>query len=80
MLENETARSVNSEAFTAEELIYVLSDRLKDNDGGTAEIHSTFRLFDTEGKGYVTAKDLQRISNELGENLDEDELKVGYHS
>ena len=79
------------EAFTAEELIYLLSDRFKEAED-TDEIQSAFKLFvsdlisfiiivtlqDTDGKGFITVNDLRRISNELGENLGDDELKVSF--
>ena len=75
MLANEAARSVNKDAFCAEELAYVLADRFKESEVKD-EIHSAFGLFDVEGKGYITIDDLRRISNELGESLTDDELKV----
>jgi centrin-3 len=53
----------------------VLDGRFKEAER-TEEIHSAFELFDVENKGYITMDDLRRISNELGENLDEDECRV----
>ena len=38
------------------------------------EIKKIFTLFDIEGKGKISLKDLNRISNELGENIGEKEL------
>ena len=33
-----------------------------------------FRLFDVEGRGYITVKELARVARELGESLSEGEM------
>jgi centrin-3 len=38
------------------------------------EILRAFKLFDTDNKGKISLRDLRKISKELGENLDEEEL------
>lgn len=40
------------------------------------EIRRAFKLFDTEGTGRISLRDLKKVARELGENLEEDELYV----
>lgn len=40
------------------------------------EIARAFRLFDQDGKGKISLRDLRRVAKELNENLDEEELYV----
>lgn len=35
-----------------------------------------FELFDSEGKGVITVEDLRRVARELGEGLEEDEMRA----
>nr|CAD2156983.1 unnamed protein product [Meloidogyne enterolobii] len=74
MLEDSVARSVNREAFTAQELANILSDRLKIDKIGD-EIQTAFQLFDSNEKGFINVEDLKRVAEELGEELNEDEFK-----
>uniref|UniRef100_A0A1I8BWV2 EF-hand domain-containing protein n=1 Tax=Meloidogyne hapla TaxID=6305 RepID=A0A1I8BWV2_MELHA len=74
MFEDSTARSVNPEAFTAQELFNILSDRLKGDKIGD-EIQTAFQLFDSNEKGFINFEDLQKVAKELGEELNEDEFK-----
>ncbi|KAF7639921.1 hypothetical protein Mgra_00000359 [Meloidogyne graminicola] len=74
MMEDSTARSINKEAFTAQELANLLSDRLKIDKIGD-EIQTAFHLFDSDEKGFIDVEDLKRVTKELGEELNEDELK-----
>lgn len=89
MQKNDAARSVNkgvqrragtitailSDSFTVEELIYVLKDKLE-NEDRNREIHGAFELFDVDGKGYISYEDLKRVSQELGEDLKKEEIWV----
>lgn len=39
------------------------------------EILRAFALFDLEDKGFISVDDLRRVSRELGEGLEDDELQ-----
>ncbi|CAB3402137.1 unnamed protein product [Caenorhabditis bovis] len=43
-------------------------------DKVTAEMRSAFKLFDQEGKGYITIENLKMVARELGESMLDSEL------
>jgi centrin-3 len=40
------------------------------------EIKTAFALFDEEGTGKISLKNLKKVAREIGENMKEDELKA----
>ena len=40
------------------------------------ELRKAFELFDEDGTGRITLRNMRRISRELGENLSDDELQA----
>ena len=41
------------------------------------DLFKAFKLFDDDESGKITFGNLQRVANELGENLTDEELQVG---
>ena len=54
---------------------FVVSERILARDP-LEEIRRAFQLFDDDGTGKISLRNLRRVAKELGENLDEDELYV----
>jgi len=59
-----------------EEFLELMAGRegIRDDRNGREEIDKVFRLFDVEGKGTITVKDVTRVAKELGERLTADEI------
>ena len=56
------------------EFLDLMTAKMSDNDSKD-DIRKVFKLFDEEGNGFLSINDLKRVAKELGENMDENELK-----
>lgn len=63
-----------SQEITFEEFLKMVTPRMGERDSAE-EILKVFKLFDEDGTGYITFKNLKRICQELGENLTDDEIQ-----
>lgn len=55
------------------EFLELMAARVSDKDS-REDVLKVFALFDAEGKGRITLRDLTRVAKELGETLSEAEL------
>lgn len=58
-----------------EEFVKVMTTKILQRDP-LDEIRRAFKLFDIDKRGKVGFSDLKRMAQELGENLDDEELKA----
>jgi len=56
----------------------LMTKRVNDRDS-RANINKIFALFDDERTGYISAKNLKRIAQELGENISDEEINELIH-
>ena len=62
-----------TQTLSFDEFVKIMVPRLPDQNS-QEEVFKTFKLFDLNGSGKISLKDLQRIVNEIGENIPEEEL------
>ena len=55
------------------EFLSLMVNKMKDNDS-EEEMQEAFRIFDKEGCGYITKKNLKEVMAHLGENLTNEEI------
>jgi centrin-3 len=58
-----------------EDYFEILAEKYANRDP-VEEMVKAFRLFDDEGTGKISLKQLRRVARELGENLSDDELQA----
>mmetsp|Transcript_2501 Transcript_2501/g.2953 ORF Transcript_2501/g.2953 Transcript_2501/m.2953 type:complete len:117 (+) Transcript_2501:1-351(+) len=63
-----------SGAIDFEEFLDMMTARMSDKDT-REDIAKVFRLFDDDGTGLITIKNLRRVARELGETMTEEELQ-----
>ena len=55
-------------------LIGIVAEKIMDRDP-LEEIKKAFALFDDDGTGKISLRNLRRVAKEIGENIDDDELQ-----
>lgn len=68
-LEADGGGSINFEEF-----LHLMTSRVSDKDS-RENIRKVFNLFDDEKTGFISIKNLRRITKELGEGIEEHELQ-----
>ncbi|XP_020637142.1 uncharacterized protein LOC110072832 isoform X1 [Pogona vitticeps] len=63
-----------SSVIEFEDFLTMMTQKMSEKDG-KEEILKAFRLFDDDGTGKISFKNLKRVSKELGENLTDEELQ-----
>uniref|UniRef100_A0A1A7WXW6 Centrin 4 n=2 Tax=Iconisemion striatum TaxID=60296 RepID=A0A1A7WXW6_9TELE len=57
-----------------DDFVSMMTQKMTEKDS-TEEIMKAFRLFDEDGTGKISFKNLKRVAKELGENLTDEELQ-----
>ncbi|KAJ3092899.1 Calcium-binding component of the spindle pole body (SPB) half-bridge [Quaeritorhiza haematococci] len=53
----------------------VMTERILDRDP-IEELRKAFQLFDDDGSGKISLRNLRRVAKEIGENIDDEELQA----
>ncbi|KAI9325211.1 centrin-1 [Zopfochytrium polystomum] len=62
-------------SLSFDEFLFLMAAKLSEKDTH-AEMMRAFRLFDVEGRGKISFKDLKRVARELGEDMGDDEIQM----
>mmetsp|Transcript_13481 Transcript_13481/g.11548 ORF Transcript_13481/g.11548 Transcript_13481/m.11548 type:complete len:170 (+) Transcript_13481:64-573(+) len=65
----------NSGRIDFQDFYEIMARKFRERDP-TEEILKAFKLFDDDGDGKISLKNLRRVARELGENLSDDELQA----
>ena len=57
-----------------EEFLDMMTARMSDRDT-REDVNKVFRLFDDDGTGTITIRNLRRVARELGETMTDEELQ-----
>merc|ERR1712072_533203 len=57
-----------------DEFYEMMAGKMSEKDG-VEEMKKAFKLFDTDGKGKISFKDMQRVATEIGEAMGEGDLQ-----
>ena len=63
----------NSGCIDFSEFLDMMAQRMQDRDPNE-DMMKAFKLFDDDGDGKISFKNLKRVAKELGENMTDDEL------
>lgn len=63
-----------SGAIDFSEFLHIMASTTKDRDEDEEQLREAFQMFDTNNKGYISAKELETIMAKLGVNLTKEEI------
>ena len=69
-IDKEGSGQISFDSFVA-----MMTAKLSDRDS-REDVARVFRLFDTEGRGVISVRELRRVAQELGEEISDAELSA----
>ncbi|XP_074095948.1 uncharacterized protein LOC141525375 [Cotesia typhae] len=64
----------NEGVISYEDFLHLVAEKMSEKDD-TQEVMRAFKLFDDDGTGKITFKNLKRVAKELGETLTDEEIQ-----